>query len=77
MFHVTIVAIRLGVLLCYEQHQNRSFEGVVCFMLVSSRFVWGCCRPCFKTKTVGAYRIRPSWRRGCMFDGGDVFADIM
>ena len=26
MFHVTIVAIRLGVLLCYEQHQNRSFE---------------------------------------------------
>ena len=26
MFHVTIVAIRSGILLCYEQHQNRSFE---------------------------------------------------
>ena len=26
MFHVTIVAIRSGILLCYEQHQNRSFN---------------------------------------------------
>ena len=49
----------------------------MCFMLPSSRFVRGCCRPCFKTKTVGAYRIRPPWRRGCMFDGGDVCVVIM
>ena len=46
-------------------------------MLVSSRFVWGCCRPCFKTKTVGAYRIRPSWRGKCTSNDGVMLGDIM
>ena len=46
-------------------------------MLPSIRFVWPSCCDCFERTGVGAYRIRPPWRRGCMFDGGDVFADIM
>ena len=54
----------------------------MCFMLASSRFVRGLCRPCFKTKTVGAYRIRPPWRgksrlnNGVMLGVGSVFAHV-
>ena len=33
--------------------------------------------PCIDRTGVGAYRIRPPWRRGCMFDGGILFAVII
>ena len=46
-------------------------------MLPSIRFVWPSCCDCFERTGVGAYRIRPPWRRGCMFDGGDVFVVSM
>ena len=49
----------------------------MCFMLPSSRFVRGCCRPCFKPKTVGAYRIRPSWRGKCTSNDGVMLGDIV
>ena len=49
----------------------------MCFMLPSSRFVRGCCRPCFKTKTVGAYRIRPPWRGKCTSNDGVMLGDIV
>ena len=43
-------------------------------MSASKRFVWPSCYHQINGKSVGAYRIRPSWRGCCMFDGGDVFA---
>ena len=46
-------------------------------MLPSIRFVWPSCCDCFERTGVGAYRIRPPWRRKSMFDGGDVFVVFM
>ena len=46
-------------------------------MSASKRFVWPSCVHRFNGKSVGAYRIRPSWRRCCMFDGGILFIVIV
>ena len=47
------------------------------FMSASKRFVWPSCVHRFNGKYVGAYRIRPPWRRGCMFDGSDMLGVII
>ena len=61
----------------YLKVRRGSFEGVVCFMLASSWLIRGFCCSCFKPKTVGAYRIRPSRWRKSRLNGGDVFVVSM
>ena len=70
-FTSKIQTIKVYTPICWSRFHFCPFEGVCpCVHTVCQINSVNC-------KAVGAYRIRPPWRRKWMFDGGNVFAAIV